>query len=143
MVDIRQGSVDLLLLVDENGKPTDMQVSEYPGKLFFGIEVEKVVGQWLFTPALLNGKPIKTWLNMHFKFEEQIGYSKTNPLNLFPEYYAEPHSWFHVKKQATPLEVFQPPIIHSIRWPVRPDVHGDPPIKRHEVQVEDTTSKAK
>ena len=53
-----QGTVMLELVVDENGAPTQIRVSQSLG-LGLDEEAIKAVSKWRFKPGTRNGKPVK------------------------------------------------------------------------------------
>jgi len=63
-----QGVVVLQATIDERGNVVDIQILK---RLRFGLDEEavKAVSQWKFTPALLNGRPVKVFFNLTVQFE--------------------------------------------------------------------------
>jgi len=63
-----QGVVVLRAVIDERGNVIDVQLRK---RLGFGLDEEavKAVSQWKFTPALLNGRPVKVFFDLTVVFE--------------------------------------------------------------------------
>lgn len=63
-----QGVVLLQATIDERGNVVDIQLLK---RLHFGLDEEavKAVSQWKFTPALLNGRPVKVFFDLTVQFE--------------------------------------------------------------------------
>lgn len=74
-----EGMVWLKLIVDQEGRPmkvsvlksnvntTDAQQSASLRSAFEQAAIE-AANQWKFSPAMLNGKPVKVWVTLPFKF---------------------------------------------------------------------------
>ncbi|MFI5336730.1 MAG: energy transducer TonB [Opitutales bacterium] len=65
---VRHGTVQIMLEIDETGKLTDLLVTGYSHESF-AEEVKRVVREWKFEPALEQGQPISTILDLTYKFE--------------------------------------------------------------------------
>ena len=63
----RQVSVSIWMIVDINGKPQDLRVSRSGGKEFDRSALEAVRGR-RFKPAICNGQPISTHINVEIRF---------------------------------------------------------------------------
>jgi len=64
------GKVTVQVYVDKNGDVKKWKIVKAdPKGLGFEEEVEKVIKQWKFTPAIQQGNPIGVWVAMPFKFE--------------------------------------------------------------------------
>jgi protein TonB len=63
-----QGVVVLRAVIDERGNVVGIELRK---RLRFGLDEEavKAVGQWKFTPALLNGRPVKVFFDLSVIFE--------------------------------------------------------------------------
>ena len=63
-----QGVVVLRAVIDERGNVVDIELRK---RLRFGLDEEavKAVSQWKFTPALLNGRPVKVYFDLTVVFE--------------------------------------------------------------------------
>jgi periplasmic protein TonB len=63
-----QGVVVLRAVIDERGNVIDVELRK---RLRFGLDEEavKAVSQWKFTPALLNGRPVKVFFDLTVVFE--------------------------------------------------------------------------
>lgn len=63
-----QGVVVLRAVIDERGNVIDIELRK---RLRFGLDEEavKAVSQWKFTPALLNGRPVKVFFDLTVVFE--------------------------------------------------------------------------
>ena len=63
-----QGVVVLRAVIDERGNVIDVELRK---RLRFGLDEEavKAVSQWKFTPALLNGRPVKVFFDLTVIFE--------------------------------------------------------------------------
>jgi TonB family protein len=63
-----QGVVVLRAVIDERGNVVDVSLRK---RLRFGLDEEavKAVSQWKFTPALLNGRPVKVFFDLTVYFE--------------------------------------------------------------------------
>jgi protein TonB len=63
-----QGAVVLRAVIDERGNVVDVEIRK---RLRFGLDEEavKAVSQWKFTPALLNGRPVKVYFDLTVQFE--------------------------------------------------------------------------
>lgn len=63
----RQVSVSLWMIVDIQGKPQALRVSRSGGKEFDRSALDAVRG-WRFKPAICNGRPISTHINVEIRF---------------------------------------------------------------------------
>jgi protein TonB len=63
-----QGVVVLRAVIDERGNVIDIELRK---RLGFGLDEEavKAVSQWKFTPALLNGRPVKVFFDLTVVFQ--------------------------------------------------------------------------
>ncbi len=70
-----EGMVWLKLIVDQNGNPMKVSVvrsesNAKDGNAFpFEQAAINAVYSWKFSPAVLNGKPVKVWVTVPFKFK--------------------------------------------------------------------------
>jgi protein TonB len=55
-------------IIDKKGHVRDAEVI-VPAMPPFNAEVLKAVGQWRFTPGMLNGQPVDTYMNLTVRFE--------------------------------------------------------------------------
>jgi protein TonB len=55
-------------IIDRNGHVRDAEVI-VPAMPPFNAEVLKAVAQWRFTPGMLNGQPVDTYMNLTVRFE--------------------------------------------------------------------------
>ena len=64
------GAVQLRVLVDKEGKVKEVLVSKNSGtNVGFEEEAVEAVKQWVFSPAIQNGRPIMVWATIVMKFE--------------------------------------------------------------------------
>jgi periplasmic protein TonB len=63
-----QGIVVLRAVIDERGNVVDVEIRK---QLRFGLDEEavKAVSQWKFTPAMLDGRPVKVYFDLTVQFE--------------------------------------------------------------------------
>jgi periplasmic protein TonB len=67
-----QGTVVLLVLVDENGKPVDVKVEQSSGYgLLDKSAREQVMSGWQFQPAVIGGHAVKAWARVPVSFTLQ------------------------------------------------------------------------
>ncbi len=62
-----EGKVWVKVLVDKEGKPRKAIVIKSTTEIFNDVAVDAAM-QFLFTPAVMNGGPVKVWLSIPFKF---------------------------------------------------------------------------
>lgn len=55
-------------IIDKSGRVRDAEVI-VPAMPPFNAEVLRAVAQWRFTPGMLNGQPVETYMNLTVKFE--------------------------------------------------------------------------
>jgi len=65
-----EGTVWVQLLIGEEGKVTDVKVQKSDAEVFNQAAM-KAATQWLFKPAMLNGKPTQVWVSVPFRFKLQ------------------------------------------------------------------------
>ncbi|OOG37490.1 energy transducer TonB [Rhodanobacter sp. C05] len=64
-----QGTVLLRVLVDENGKPVDVQIEHGSGYALLDRSArEQVLASWRFQPALVNGHAVRAWARVPVSF---------------------------------------------------------------------------
>lgn len=64
-----QGTVLLRVLVDETGKPIDVQIAQSSGYTLLDHSArEQVLSSWRFTPAMANGHPVRAWAQVPVSF---------------------------------------------------------------------------
>lgn len=64
-----KGKVIVQIYVDKTGHVKKHEIlSAKPDNLGFQQEVEKVIGDWRFTPAIQNGKPVGVWIQLPINF---------------------------------------------------------------------------
>jgi protein TonB len=64
-----EGTVLLRVLVDENGKPTDVVIEKSSGQLILDRSArEQVLNKWLFQPAVVQGQHVKAWARVPVTF---------------------------------------------------------------------------
>jgi protein TonB len=64
-----QGTVLLRVLVDETGKPVEVQIAHSSGyRLLDHSAREQVLAGWRFTPAMANGHPVQAWAQVPVSF---------------------------------------------------------------------------
>jgi protein TonB len=64
-----QGTVLLRVLVDETGKPIDVQIAHSSGYTLLDHSArEQVLAGWRFTPAMANGHPVQAWAQVPVSF---------------------------------------------------------------------------
>ena len=64
-----QGTVLLRVLVDETGKPVDVQVEHGSGHALLDRSArEQVLAGWRFHPAMVNGKAVRAWARVPVNF---------------------------------------------------------------------------
>ena len=64
-----QGTVLLRVLVDETGKPVDVQIARSSGYTLLDHSArEQVLSGWRFTPAMANGHPVRAWAQVPVSF---------------------------------------------------------------------------
>jgi len=62
-----EGSVFIQVLIDENGKVKKAKLAKASDEIF--VESALAAAQkWSFTPALMNGKPVRVWMSIPFRF---------------------------------------------------------------------------
>ena len=67
-----QGTVLLRVLVDESGKPVDVQVEHGSGYALLDRSArEQVLAGWRFQPALVNGQAVRAWARVPVSFALQ------------------------------------------------------------------------
>ena len=67
-----QGKVLLRVLVDEQGKPLQVEVAHSSGyQLLDRSARDQVLASWLFQPAMAQGKPVKAWAQVPVQFDLQ------------------------------------------------------------------------
>lgn len=71
-----QGQVVAKVLVNENGVVEEISRQDFKGKEVFFDEVEKVIWSLEFEPAMENGSPVKSWVEIPFNFK----LPKKNPM---------------------------------------------------------------
>lgn len=62
-----EGSVYVLLLIDETGRVTDLKFVDGPES--FRQSVSEVAWDWKFTPAIRDGRPVKVWAPKRVRFD--------------------------------------------------------------------------
>jgi protein TonB len=63
------GRVVAHALVDRTGHVTDVRIDPEFSIPMLNEEVIRAVRQWVFTPAMANGKPVQVWVAVPFNFE--------------------------------------------------------------------------
>lgn len=64
-----QGTVLLRVLVDETGKPIDVQIAHSSGYTLLDHSArEQVLAGWRFTPAMADGHPVQAWAQVPVSF---------------------------------------------------------------------------
>ena len=64
-----QGTVLLRVLVDETGKPIDVQIARSSGYTLLDHSArEQVLSGWRFTPAMADGHPVRAWAQVPVSF---------------------------------------------------------------------------
>lgn len=64
-----QGTVLLRVLVDESGKPVDVQIEHGSGHALLDRSArEQVLASWRFQPALVNGHAVRAWARVPVSF---------------------------------------------------------------------------
>lgn len=64
-----QGTVLLRVLVDETGKPIEVQIAHSSGYTLLDHSArEQVLSGWRFTPAMANGHPVRAWAQVPVSF---------------------------------------------------------------------------
>ena len=71
-----QGRVVAKVLVNENGVVEEISRQDFKGKEVFFDEVEKAIWSLEFEPAMENGSPVKSWVEIPFNFK----LPKKNPM---------------------------------------------------------------
>ncbi len=71
-----QGQVVAKVLVNENGVVEEISRRDFKGKEVLFDEVEKAVWSLEFEPAMENGNPVKSWVEIPFNFK----LPKKNPM---------------------------------------------------------------
>jgi periplasmic protein TonB len=67
-----EGTVVLLVLVDENGKPEQVKIEQSSGYgLLDKSAREQVMSGWLFQPAVIGGQAVKAWARVPVSFAMQ------------------------------------------------------------------------
>ncbi|GLQ52623.1 energy transducer TonB [Dyella flava] len=67
-----EGTVMLLVLVDENGKPLEVKIEQSSGyPLLDKSAREQVLSGWLFQPAVIDGHTVKAWARVPVSFALQ------------------------------------------------------------------------
>jgi periplasmic protein TonB len=67
-----EGTVVLLVLVDEAGKPVDVKVEQSSGYLLLDKSArEQVMSGWQFQPAVIDGHAVKAWARVPVSFALQ------------------------------------------------------------------------
>jgi periplasmic protein TonB len=67
-----EGTVTLLVLVDENGKPLEVKVEQSSGYLLLDKSArEQVLSGWQFQPAVIDGHAVKAWARVPVSFALQ------------------------------------------------------------------------
>ncbi len=67
-----QGTVLLRVLVDEQGKPIQVDIEHTSGSSLLDRSArEQVMAGWLFQPATVHGTPVKAWARVPVKFDLQ------------------------------------------------------------------------
>jgi periplasmic protein TonB len=67
-----EGTVTLLVLVDENGKPVEVKIDQSSGyPLLDKSAREQVMSGWLFQPATMDGHAVKAWARVPVSFALQ------------------------------------------------------------------------
>lgn len=64
-----QGRVIAKVLVNESGVVEEVSRNEFKGPSVFFDEVEKVIWSLEFEPAIENGSPVKSWVEIPFNFK--------------------------------------------------------------------------
>jgi TonB family protein len=62
-----EGSVTVNVLVDKEGKVKKVQLMKSTDDMFIQPALE-AAKKWVFTPAIMNGKPVSVWVAIPFKF---------------------------------------------------------------------------
>jgi protein TonB len=67
-----EGTVQLLVLVDENGKPLEVKVEQGSGYPALDKSArEQVLSGWQFQPAVIDGHAVKAWARVPVTFALQ------------------------------------------------------------------------
>jgi protein TonB len=64
-----QGNVRLRVLVDERGRPQDVQVAQSSGFSRLDEAAVKAVKRWVFAPAMQDAVPVPTWTQVSVVFQ--------------------------------------------------------------------------
>jgi protein TonB len=86
--DSLEGSVMVKVRVNESGRVTYAKI-ETTDNVIFNDAALKAARKWIFTPAILNGKPARTWISIPFHFslkpKKSTGPMSTSPDSINPE----------------------------------------------------------
>ena len=64
------GTVLLRVLVDEQGKPIDVEIERSSGYTLLDRSARsQVLGGWAFQPAMVDGKPVRAWARVPVNFD--------------------------------------------------------------------------
>lgn len=64
-----QGNVVLEVLVDQNGRVSDLRVFKSSGYPILDQAAEEAVKKWLFEPAMIGKEKVKMWVRIPIRFE--------------------------------------------------------------------------
>jgi TonB family protein len=120
-----QGMTALAMVIDASGHPQDIQVINSHGTAFDQATIQ-AVQQSVFSPGMLDGKPVPVWIDVRVVFFPDR--TQTTPQILIAErdLAAPPESQFEDKKQK-PLSYTPPIPIHTV------DADFTDPFAKHPV----------
>ena len=65
----REGFVVLRFVVDSSGNVGKIEIDQVVGDTRFTEAAKETVAKWIFSPAMLNGKPVAVWCRQRIQFE--------------------------------------------------------------------------
>lgn len=64
-----EGVVIFRVLVNENGRPLDIQVMKSSGFSRLDDSAQQALRRWIFAPAMREGQPVRSWSRVQVKFQ--------------------------------------------------------------------------